>query len=130
MSDCPFGDDQYQFGKTKVFIRTPESLFALEDNRVNYYHNMVRGVSLGHGHVCRVYLRFLSRCFQVSRIKNAYRNHKAFKHECSNRIKSAYLCFKAFKQQCAKIIQQCFRDYKVIPLAVILTSVVKASYAS
>ena len=63
-------------------------LFALEDLRVNYYHNM------------------------VSRIKNAYRNWKNFKHECSNRIKNAFRTFKQFKVQCAIIIQKCYRGYK------------------
>ena len=31
LADCPFRSDQYQIGRTKIFIRTPESLFALED---------------------------------------------------------------------------------------------------
>ena len=88
LSDCPFGSDQYQIGKTKVFIRTPESLFALEDLRVNYYHNM------------------------VSRIKFAFRTWKNHKHECSTRIKNAYRAFKTFQHECAKIIQRCYKDYK------------------
>ena len=88
LADCPFGNDQYQIGKTKVFVRTPESLFALEDLRVNYYHNM------------------------VSRIKNSFRTWKAHKHECGTRIKTAYKTFKVFQQQCATIIQKCYRDYK------------------
>merc|ERR1711862_620510 len=87
LSDSPFGSDQYQVGKTKIFIRTPESLFALEDLRVNYYHNM------------------------VSKIKYAFRTWKNHKHECSNRIKNAYRAFKAFQQQCATIIQKCYKDY-------------------
>lgn len=90
LSDCPFGPDQYQIGKTKVFIRTPESLFAMEDLRVNYFQNM------------------------VSRIKNAYRTWKAFKSECATRIKAAYRNYLNFKQQCAVIIQKCYRDYKYV----------------
>lgn len=94
LADCPFGSDQFQVGKTKIFIRTPESLFALEDLRVNYYHNM------------------------VSKIKFAFRTWKNHKHECSNRIKGAYRAFKAFQQQCATIIQKCYKDYKnVAPYA-------------
>lgn len=88
LSDCPFGSDQYQIGKTKVFIRTPESLFALEDLRVNYYHNM------------------------VSKIKYAFRTWKNHKHECSTRIKNAFKAYKVFQQQCATIIQKCYKDYK------------------
>merc|ERR1712137_606360 len=70
LSDCPFGSDQYQIGKTKVFIRTPESLFACEDLRVNYYHNM------------------------VSRIKNAYRAFKAFQQQCATIIQKCYKDYK------------------------------------
>jgi len=88
LADCPFGSDQYQIGKTKVFIRTPESLFALEDLRVNYYHNM------------------------VSKIKFAFRTWKNHKHECSTRIKNAFKAYKIFQQQCATIIQKCYKDYK------------------
>ena len=88
LSDAPFGTDQYQIGKTKVFIRTPEALFGLEDLRVNYYHNM------------------------CSRIKNAFRQWKGYKTDCSTRIKQAYKTFKTFKVQCAIIIQKCYRDYK------------------
>eukprot|EP01095_Lingulamoeba_sp_RSL-Kostka_P006267 TRINITY_DN195_c0_g1_i1.p1 TRINITY_DN195_c0_g1~~TRINITY_DN195_c0_g1_i1.p1 ORF type:complete len:1110 (+),score=492.52 TRINITY_DN195_c0_g1_i1:3702-7031(+) len=90
LEDSPFGPDQYQLGKTKVFIRTPESLFALEDLRVNYYNNM------------------------VSRIKYAFRQWKSHKHECSDRIKAAYKQFKQFKIQCVIIVQRCYRDYKYV----------------
>ncbi len=88
LGDSPFGPEQFQFGKTKVFIRTPESLFALEDLRINYYQYM------------------------TSRIKNAYRNWKAYKHDCVSRIKNAFKNFRAFKIQCVKIVQKCYRDYK------------------
>jgi len=33
--------NQYQIGKTKIFIRLPETLFALEELRERYWHNMV-----------------------------------------------------------------------------------------
>nr|5IBW_C Chain C, Myosin IC heavy chain [Dictyostelium discoideum] len=35
----------------------------------------------------------------ASRIKNAYRNYKAFQFECSNRIKNAFRNYKLYRQR-------------------------------
>lgn len=37
---CHIPDSEFQMGTTKVFIKTPETLFALEDMRDKYWHNM------------------------------------------------------------------------------------------
>lgn len=37
---CFIPESEYQMGTTKVFIKTPETLFALEDMRDKYWHNM------------------------------------------------------------------------------------------
>ncbi|EFA78349.1 myosin IC [Heterostelium album PN500] len=79
---------QYQIGKTKIFIRYPEMLFALEETRERYWHDM------------------------ASRIKNAYRNYKAFQYECSNRIKNAFRNYKLYRQRCAQTIQGYYRAWK------------------
>eukprot|EP01111_Echinosteliopsis_oligospora_P014913 TRINITY_DN5735_c1_g3_i1.p1 TRINITY_DN5735_c1_g3~~TRINITY_DN5735_c1_g3_i1.p1 ORF type:complete len:1138 (+),score=396.14 TRINITY_DN5735_c1_g3_i1:202-3615(+) len=81
---------QYQIGKTKVFIRLPETLFALEEMRERYWHNM------------------------VSRIKNAFRNFIAFKASCSNRIKYAYRTYKQYRIKCAQTLQGYWRAYKAM----------------
>jgi len=44
LSDNFMGPDQYQIGKTKIFIRHPETLFNLEDLRENYWHNIVNRI--------------------------------------------------------------------------------------
>jgi len=79
---------QYQIGKSKVFIRYPEMLFSLEETRERYWHDM------------------------ASRIKNAYRNYKAFQFECANRIKNAFKNYKLYKVRCAQTIQGYFRAFK------------------
>lgn len=54
--------DQWQMGVTKAFIKDPETLFALETMRDNYWQNMAR------------------------RIQRAYRNWMRYKHEAARRI--------------------------------------------
>ncbi|GAM28278.1 hypothetical protein SAMD00019534_114540 [Acytostelium subglobosum LB1] len=81
-------NSQFQIGKSKVFIRHPEMLFALEETRERYWHDM------------------------ASRIKNAYRNYKAFQFECSNRIKNAFKNYKMYRHRCAQTIQGYYRALK------------------
>eukprot|EP01102_Stenamoeba_stenopodia_P010428 TRINITY_DN313_c0_g3_i2.p1 TRINITY_DN313_c0_g3~~TRINITY_DN313_c0_g3_i2.p1 ORF type:complete len:1264 (+),score=385.55 TRINITY_DN313_c0_g3_i2:434-4225(+) len=88
LEDSPVGPEEWQIGKTKVFLRHPETLFTMEDLRVNYYHNM------------------------SDRIKNAYRNFKAYKHIAATRIKKAFTNWKRFRVECAAVIQKCYRSYK------------------
>ncbi|KAI4190878.1 MAG: hypothetical protein L6R41_000479 [Letrouitia leprolyta] len=54
--------DEYQLGVTKAFIKTPESLFALEHMRDRYWHNM------------------------AIRIQRAWRNYLRYRIECATRI--------------------------------------------
>ena len=88
LSDLPIDPGQWQLGKTKAFIKDPETLFQLEDLRQNYWHNM------------------------VGRIKAAFRTYIGFKDVCANRIKKAFRTWKVFRGGCAKIVQGCYRNYK------------------
>eukprot|EP01104_Vermistella_antarctica_P012194 TRINITY_DN3483_c1_g1_i1.p1 TRINITY_DN3483_c1_g1~~TRINITY_DN3483_c1_g1_i1.p1 ORF type:complete len:1243 (+),score=432.95 TRINITY_DN3483_c1_g1_i1:355-4083(+) len=88
LEDQPFAREEWQIGKTKIFIRHPETLFCLEDNRVNYYHNM------------------------SNRIKNAFVTWRHFKDECSTRIKRAYMAWRNYRNECVAVIQNAFRDFK------------------
>jgi myosin-1 len=87
LGDAPIDRNEWQLGNTKVFIRSPETLFAFEDLRVNYYHNM------------------------VDRIKEAWYKYKYFKHECANRIKEAWRTFRAFKNEMVSIIQKAYKQF-------------------
>ncbi|KAF8078956.1 myosin-1 [Lyophyllum atratum] len=60
--DCGIAKDEWQMGVTKAFIKNPETLFALETMRDQYWHNMAR------------------------RIQRAFRNYMRYKHECARRI--------------------------------------------
>lgn len=88
LADLPIAPDQWQLGKTKVFIKDPETLFHLEDLRINYWHNM------------------------VTRIKNSFRTWKTYKDVVVNRIKRAYRNWKTYKVQCVAAIIQCYRNFK------------------
>jgi myosin-1 len=54
--------EEYQMGVTKAFIKTPETLFALETMRDRYWHNM------------------------ATRIQRAWRNYLRYRIECATRI--------------------------------------------
>ncbi|ORY95452.1 P-loop containing nucleoside triphosphate hydrolase protein [Syncephalastrum racemosum] len=54
--------DEWQMGTSKVFIRHPETIFALENLRDKYWHNM------------------------ATRIQRAWRAYVRHKHECARRI--------------------------------------------
>ena len=79
--DCGISREAWQIGTTKVFIRHPETLWALEHLRERYWHNM------------------------AMRIQRAYRNYVRYKHECATRIQR---CFRAWNH--TKIFLQ-VRDY-------------------
>jgi myosin-1 len=94
LKDQPISPEEWQIGKTKVFIRHPETLFYLEDLRVNYWHNM------------------------TDRIKYAYRIWKSYKHVAANRIKTAWRSFKTYRVACAVTIQRAYRSFmNVAPTA-------------
>lgn len=40
LQDSSIPQQEYQLGVTSVFIKTPETLFALEHMRDRYWHNM------------------------------------------------------------------------------------------
>ncbi|KAI9495701.1 P-loop containing nucleoside triphosphate hydrolase protein [Zychaea mexicana] len=54
--------DEWQMGTSKVFIRHPETIFALENLRDKYWHNM------------------------ATRIQRAWRSYVRYKHECARKI--------------------------------------------
>lgn len=62
LKDCGIPKEEWQMGVTKAFIKNPETLFALETMRDQYWHNMAR------------------------RIQRAFRNFMRYKHECARRI--------------------------------------------
>lgn len=62
LKDTGIPPDEYQMGVTKAFIKTPETLFALEHMRDRYWHNM------------------------AIRIQRAWRNYLRYRIECAIRI--------------------------------------------
>ncbi|KAI9780028.1 MAG: class II myosin [Peltula sp. TS41687] len=62
LKDTSIPSDEYQMGVTKAFIKTPETLFALEHMRDRYWHNM------------------------ATRIQRAWRNYIRYRTECAIRI--------------------------------------------
>ncbi|KAL3478944.1 P-loop containing nucleoside triphosphate hydrolase protein [Aspergillus californicus] len=62
LKDTRIPGEEYQMGITKVFIKTPETLFALEAMRDKYWHNM------------------------AIRIQRAWRNYLRYRTECAIRI--------------------------------------------
>jgi myosin I len=62
LKDTNIPKDEYQMGTTKAFIKTPETLFALETMRDRYWHNM------------------------AIRIQRAWRNYLRYRIECAVRI--------------------------------------------
>ncbi len=62
LKDTGIPADEYQMGVTKAFIKTPETLFALEHMRDRYWHNM------------------------AIRIQRAWRNYLRYRIECATRI--------------------------------------------
>jgi myosin-1 len=62
LKDTNIPTEEFQMGTTKVFIKTPETLFALETMRDRYWHNM------------------------AIRIQRAWRNYLRYRTECAIRI--------------------------------------------
>jgi myosin-1 len=62
LRDTNIPPEEYQMGTTKAFIKTPETLFALEAMRDRYWHNM------------------------AIRIQRAWRNYVRYRTECAIRI--------------------------------------------
>ncbi|RPA88007.1 hypothetical protein BJ508DRAFT_409927 [Ascobolus immersus RN42] len=62
LKDTSIPREEYQMGVTKAFIKTPETLFALEHMRDRYWHNM------------------------AVRIQRAWRNYVRYRTECAIRI--------------------------------------------
>lgn len=62
LKDTNIPPEEWQMGVTKVFIKTPETLFALETMRDRYWHNM------------------------AIRIQRAWRNYLRYRTECAIRI--------------------------------------------
>lgn len=70
LKDASIPPTEYQLGVSKVFIKTPESLFALETMRDKYWHNMAARIQ-------RAWRRFLLRRIDAaSRIQRAIREKK------------------------------------------------------
>ncbi|KAI5800470.1 myosin-1 [Pyronema domesticum] len=66
LKDTGLPTTEYQMGVTKVFIKTPESLFGLEAMRDKFWHNM------------------------ATRIQRAWRNYLRYRAECATRIQRAW----------------------------------------
>lgn len=62
--------DEWQMGTTKVFIRHPETIFALENLRDKYWHNMATRIQ----RAWRAYLRYRFECAQ--KIQRFWRQNK------------------------------------------------------
>lgn len=62
LKDTSIPPEEWQMGVTKAFIKTPETLFALETMRDKYWHNM------------------------AIRIQRAWRNYLRYRVECATRI--------------------------------------------
>ncbi|KAI5282668.1 class II myosin, partial [Ascosphaera aggregata] len=62
LKDTSIPQEEYQMGVTKAFIKTPETLFALEHMRDRYWHNM------------------------AIRIQRAWRNYLRYRAECATRV--------------------------------------------
>lgn len=70
LKDASIPPSEYQLGVSKVFIKTPESLFALETMRDKYWYNMAARIQ-------RAWRRFLLRRVDAaSRIQRAIREKK------------------------------------------------------
>lgn len=66
LQDTSIPKEEWQMGVTKAFIKTPETLFALEHMRDRYWHNM------------------------ATRIQRAWRNYLRYRAECATRIQRCW----------------------------------------
>ena len=74
LKDSAIPTSEYQLGTTKVFIKTPETLFALEHMRDMYWHNM------------------------AARIQRAWRRHLKYKADCAIKIQRAWRAINGGKE--------------------------------
>ena len=87
LKDTNIPVEEFQMGVTKVFIKTPETLFALETMRDRYWHNM------------------------AIRIQRAWRNYLRYRIECATRIQRFWrrvnggLEFIQFRDEGHKLLQ-------------------------
>ena len=87
MKDTGIPAEEYQLGISKLFVKTPETLFALEAMRDRYWHNM------------------------AIRIQRAWRNYVRYRTECAIRIQRFWrrmtggLEFIQFRDQGHKLLQ-------------------------
>ena len=70
LKDTSIPKEEYQMGVTKAFIKTPETLFALEHMRDRYWHNMAIRIQ----RAWRNYLRYRADC--ATRIQRCWRKKK------------------------------------------------------
>lgn len=70
LKDTSIPTDEYQMGVTKAFIKSPETLFALEHMRDRYWHNMAIRIQ----RVWRAYLRI--RAEAATRIQRMWRKKR------------------------------------------------------
>lgn len=67
---CKIPPSEYQLGTSKVFIKTPETLFGLEDMRDKYWHNMAARIQ-------RAWRRYIRRKENAAiTIQRAWRNKR------------------------------------------------------
>eukprot|EP00002_Diphylleia_rotans_P012413 TRINITY_DN2428_c0_g1_i1.p1 TRINITY_DN2428_c0_g1~~TRINITY_DN2428_c0_g1_i1.p1 ORF type:complete len:1093 (+),score=254.33 TRINITY_DN2428_c0_g1_i1:94-3372(+) len=85
LTECGIDPAEWQMGSTKVFIRHPETLDALEDMKEKYWHNMAARIQRAY----RNLIEFYNRCASV--IQNAYRSWKALRPNLEMRNSSTPL---------------------------------------
>jgi myosin-1 len=73
IKDTSIPEGEYQFGTTKIFIKAPETLFALEHMRDRYWHNMAIRIQ----RMWRAYLRV--RAEAATRIQRMWRKKRVGK---------------------------------------------------
>ncbi|KAL7753446.1 class II myosin [Sorochytrium milnesiophthora] len=70
LQDTGIGKEEWQLGKTKAFIKRPETLFELEAMRDQYWHRM------------------------ATRIQRAWRRHLIYRNKCATAIQTAWRNYK------------------------------------
>ncbi|XP_004348329.2 myosin-1 [Capsaspora owczarzaki ATCC 30864] len=68
LEDCGIAREEWQMGRSKTFLRHPESLWALEHLRERYWHNMAMKIQ----RAWRGFLRYRNEC--AIRVQRAYRS--------------------------------------------------------
>jgi myosin-1 len=81
LTDTGIAREEWQMGVTKAFIKSPETLFALEKMRTEYWNNKAR------------------------MIQRAFRNYMRYKNECARRIQ------RVWRTQASRLALVQLRDY-------------------